>query len=94
MINDPAAAWLGKYPGSTPFIDDSNSWESFDMTVGLDDMFEQPSDEEIIDRLQNRYARLGERHQVYAAQNIPLRDSLKEELYQLDIRFNKDLEFY
>jgi hypothetical protein len=81
MINNPAAAWLGKYPGSSPFSDDSNWWESFDITVGVDDVFEQPSDEEIIDRLQNQYARLGERRWVYAARNIPLRDSLKEELY-------------
>jgi hypothetical protein len=42
-------------------------WESFDITVGLDDVFEQPLDEEIIDRLQNQYARLGGRHWVYAA---------------------------
>jgi hypothetical protein len=55
---------------------------------------DKPSDEEIIDRLQNRYARLDERLRVYAAQNIPLRDSLMEELYQLGIRFNKDLELY
>jgi hypothetical protein len=81
MINNPAAAWLGKYPGSSPFSDDLNLWESFDITVGVDDVFEQPSDEEIIDRLQNQYARLGERRWVYAARNIPLRDSLKEELY-------------
>ena len=67
MINNPATAQLGKYPGSTPFSDDLNLWESFDITVGLDDVFEQPLDEEIIDRLQNRYARLGERRWVYAA---------------------------
>jgi hypothetical protein len=29
MINNPAAAWLGNYPGSAPFDDDSNLLESF-----------------------------------------------------------------
>jgi hypothetical protein len=92
MINNPATARLGNYPGSAPFSDDSNLWESFDVSVGLDDVFEQPSDEEIIERLQNRYTRLGERRQAYAACNIPLRASLAEGLYRLGIRFNKELE--
>jgi hypothetical protein len=60
MLNNPAAARLGNYPGDTPFSNDSNLWETFDITTGLDDVFEQPSDEEIIERLQNRYARLGD----------------------------------
>ncbi len=51
-------------------------------------------DEVIIDRLWNRYERLGERCHVYTAWNIPFRDSLTEELYSLGVRFNKDLAFY
>jgi hypothetical protein len=94
MINNPASARLGNYPGSAPFSDDSNLWESFDMSVGLDDVFEQPSDEEIIERLQNRYTRLGERPRAYAASNILLRDSLAEDLYRLGVRFHKELELY
>jgi hypothetical protein len=94
MINNPAAAWLGNYPGSAPFSDDSNLWDSFDISVGLDDVYEQPSDEEIIERLQNRYTMLGERRRAYAAHNIPLRDSLAEDLYRLGIRFNKELELH
>jgi hypothetical protein len=47
-----------------------------------------------MERLGNRYESLGDRCQVYAAHNIPLRESLIEELYSLGIRFNKDLELY
>jgi hypothetical protein len=94
MLNNPAAARLGNYPGDMPFSNDNNLWETFDITTGLDDVFEQPSDEEIIERLQNHYARLGERRRMYAARNIPLRDSLTEELHRLGVRFNKDLELY
>jgi hypothetical protein len=94
MIDNPAAARLGNYPGSTPFSNDSNLWSTFDISIGLDDVFEQPTDEVIIDRLQNRYERLGDRRRVYAARNIPLRDALTDELFSLGIRFNKDLELY
>jgi hypothetical protein len=65
-----------------------------DITVGLDDVFEQPSDEDVMERLQNRYVKLADRRRVYAARNIPLRDSLAKELYSLGIRFNKELEIY
>jgi hypothetical protein len=82
---------LGNYPGSLPFSGDTNLWESFDITVGLDDVFEHDI---IIERLENRYEWLGDRRRVYAARNIPLRDSLTEELYALGIRFNRDCELY
>jgi hypothetical protein len=47
-----------------------------------------------MERLGNRYESLGDRCRVKAAHNIPLRESLTEELYSLGIRFNKDLELY
>jgi len=94
MMNNPTSARLGNYPGSSPFSGDTNLWESFDISVGLDDVFEQPTDDIIIERLENRYERLGDRRRVYAARNIPLRDSLTEELYALGIRFNRDRELY
>ena len=80
MIDNPSAACLGNYPGSTAFSSDSNLWNTFDTNVGLDDVFEQPSDEVIMERLQNRYERLGDRRWVYSARNIPLRDALTDEL--------------
>jgi hypothetical protein len=73
---------------------DSHLFDTFDITVGLDDVFEQPSDEDVMERLQNRYVKLAERRRVYAARNIPLRDSLAKELFYLGIRFNKELEIY
>jgi len=94
MMNNPTSAQLGNYPGSSPFSGDTNLWESFDISVGLDDVFEQPTDDIIIERLENRNERLGDRRRVYAARNIPLRDSLTEELYALGIRFNRDHELY
>ncbi len=89
MMNNPTSTRLGKYPGSSPFSGDTNLWESFDISVGLDDVFEQPTDDILIE-----YERLGDRHLVYAARNIPLRDSLTEELYALGIRFNRDRELH
>jgi hypothetical protein len=94
MMDNPTAARLGNYPGSTPFSNDSNLWNTFDISVGLDDVFEQPIDDVIMERLQNRYERLGDRRRVYSAQNIPLLDALTDELYSLGVRFNKDLELH
>jgi hypothetical protein len=94
MIDNPAGARLGNYPSSMPFSSDSNLWHTFDISVGLDDVFEQPTDEVIIERLENRYESLGDRRRAYASRNIPLRESLTEELYSLGIRFNKGLELY
>jgi hypothetical protein len=68
--------------------------DTFDISIGLDDVFEQPTDEVIIERLANRYERLGDRRQVYAAHNVPLREWLTEDLYSFGVRFNKDLELY
>ena len=94
MIDSPSAARLGNYPGATAFSSDSNLWNTFDISVGLDDVFEQPSDEVIKERIQNRFERLGDRCRVYSARNIPLRDALTDVLYSLGVRFNKDLAFY
>jgi hypothetical protein len=89
MMNNPTSTRLGNYPGSSPFSGDTNLWESFDISVGLDDVFEQPTDDILIE-----YERLGDRHCVYAARKIPLRDSLTEELYALGIRFNRNRELH
>jgi hypothetical protein len=94
MMNNPSGACLGNYPSSEPFSSDRNLWDSFDITVGLDDVSEQPADEVIMERLGNRYKSLGDRRRGYAARNTLLRESLTEELYSLGIRFKKDLELY
>jgi hypothetical protein len=94
MMNNPSGACLGNYPSSELFSSDRNLWDSFDITVGLDDVFEQLADEVIMERLGNRYKSLGDRCRGYAARNTLLRESLTEELYSLGIRFNKDLELY
>jgi hypothetical protein len=65
MMNNPTSARLGNYPGSSAFNSDENLWESFDISVGLDDVFEQPMDDIIIERLENRYERLGDRREMY-----------------------------
>ncbi len=39
MMNNPAGACLGNYPSRELFSSDSNLWDSFNITVGLDDVF-------------------------------------------------------
>ncbi len=77
-----------------PFSDDDNLWNRFDTTVGLDDSFDQPADNDVLEHLENRYHRLGERRRVYSSRNIPRRDALMEELYILGVRFNRVHEIY
>jgi hypothetical protein len=77
-----------------PFSDDDNLWNRFDITVGLDDSFDQPADNDVLERLENRYNRLGERRRVYSSRNIPRRDALMEELYILGVKFNQAHEIY
>jgi hypothetical protein len=54
MINNHAGARLGKFTDADcmPFSDDSNLWDTFDICVGLDDVFEQPIDERVMQCLQ------------------------------------------
>ena len=96
MINNPAGARLRKFASADgmQFSNDAHLFDTFDITVGLDDVFEQPSDEAVTERLQNRYVKLADRRSVYAARKIPLQDSLTQELHSLGIRFNKELESY
>jgi hypothetical protein len=68
--------------------------EHFDISVGLDDSFEQPSDEVVIPRLENRFRKLNDRQSYYASQNIPRREALMEDMYALGIHFNREQEMY
>jgi hypothetical protein len=43
-----------------PFSDDGYLWESFEITVGLDDVGDQLSDEAILRGLTNQYNRLND----------------------------------
>jgi hypothetical protein len=54
-----------------PFSNDDNLWNTFDITVGLDDSFDQPVDNEVLQHLENWFHRLGERRKVYSSRNIP-----------------------
>jgi hypothetical protein len=54
-----------------PFSDDDNLWNTFDITVGLDDSFNQPADHDVFQHLENRFNRLGERQRVCSSRNIP-----------------------
>jgi len=65
-----------------------------DVSVGLDDGFEVPSYESVVERLENRYGRLAHHRNSYTTRNIPRRDQLKEELYALGVRFNPEHESY
>jgi hypothetical protein len=38
-----------------PFSDDKNLWNTFDITVGLDDRFDQPTDYDVLEHLENRF---------------------------------------
>jgi len=94
-------SWLRKNPRgilldaeAPPFGDDENLWNTFDITVGLDDSYDQPTDDDIQERLENNFNNLSDRRRVYAARNIPRRDALMEELYVLGVRFNHLNEIY
>ena len=96
MIYNPTAAHLSNFTADDgiPFCADCHLWDTLDICVGLDDVFEQPTYEAVIQRLQDRYHKLGDRCRMYAVQNIPLSDMLTEELYALGIWFNKQLGIY
>ena len=73
IIHNPTAARLGNFTADdgVPFIAACHLWDAFDIRVGLDDVFEQPTDEAVIEHLENRYYKLGDRRRMYAV-NIPL----------------------
>jgi hypothetical protein len=85
-INNLAGACLGKVSGSSPFSNDSSLWDTFDILVGLDYVFGQPTDEDVIAWLHYQYGQLSDRCWVYAAQNVSLRDSLTEKLLCLGLK--------
>jgi len=56
---------------------------TFDLTIRLDDSYDQPTDNDIQERLENHFNHLHEQHQVYCAKNIPRQDALMEEFFVL-----------
>jgi hypothetical protein len=59
IMNHHISASLGRFSdfsdvGAPPFSDDGYLWESFDITVGLDDAGDQPSDEVVLRWLTNQ----------------------------------------
>jgi hypothetical protein len=94
-------SWLQKNPrgvlldaDAPPFGDDENLWNTFDITIGLDDSYDQPTDDDIQERPENRFNHLREWRRVCSARNIPRRDALMEELYVLGVHFNQVNEIY
>jgi len=55
-----------------PFSDDAYLWDSFDITVRLDDAGDQPTDEVVLGRLTNQYNRLNDQRCYYAADETQL----------------------
>jgi hypothetical protein len=53
MIMNPEGARLGKFTSTDrmEFSNNAHLWKIFDITVGIDDMFEQPTDEAVMQRL-------------------------------------------
>ncbi len=81
------AAHLGRYSvfsdvEAPPFSDDGYLWECFDITVRLDDVGDQPTDEVVMDQLTNWYDRLNEQRRYYAARNGTKRNIIMEELWK------------
>jgi hypothetical protein len=67
-----------------PFSRDSNLLRAFDITVGLDDVGYQPTNEEVTERLSNKYEQLSQRRRLSV--NNTQRDAMTEELYHGGIR--------
>ena len=87
-------AHLGRYlcAKSIPFSNDNYLWSTFDVSVGLDDSFEQPSDDVVFSHLENRFQNLNNRCSYYTSWHIPRRDALMGEMYELGVRFNREKE--
>jgi len=96
IMSNPVDARNGSFGSviALPNGDDENLWSTFDVSVGLDDGFEVPSYESVVERLENRYGRLANHRNNYTTRNIPRRDQLREELYALGVRFNPERESY
>jgi hypothetical protein len=60
----------------------------------LDDSYDQPTDDDIQEWLENRFNNLSDRHRVYATRNIPRQDALMVDLYVLGVCFNQLNEIY
>jgi hypothetical protein len=73
---------------ASPFS--ANEWRTCDITNGLNDVAKQPTNDDVMERRQNRYRELGRpQHQSFINSR---RDALTKELYHGGIRFNADLE--
>jgi hypothetical protein len=99
IMKHPTAPHLGRFSDfsdveAPPFSDDGYLWESFDITVGLDDVGDQPTDELVTDWLMNQYDRLNEQRCNYAARNGTKRNAIMEESWKSGIRFNSEDEIY
>ena len=96
LMNNPVDAWVGRFTkaNALPNSADDNFWSTFDISVGLNDGFEVPSYEAVVERLENQYDRRASWHRHYSSRNIPRRDQLMEELYSLGVRFNPEHELH
>jgi hypothetical protein len=98
MLNHPTIAKLGRGTEAAsmeapPFSGDVDVMSHLDIRFGLDDVGNQPLDEEVIERLENRYRDLaGKRRRQYSSRLQPRRDALMEELYQSGVRFDSARE--
>jgi hypothetical protein len=48
------------YTEAPLFSDNDSLWNTFDITIGLNDSFDQPMDNDVLQHLENRFIRLGE----------------------------------
>ena len=99
IMKHPTAAHLGRFSDCSdveapPFSDDGYLWECFDITVGLNDVCDQPTDEVVMDWLTNRYDRLNEQRHYYVARNGTKCDVIIEELWKSGISFSSVDEIY
>ncbi len=86
---------LGVWFNQKPiYSDDDNLRNTFDITIGLDESFDQPMDNDVLQHLENFFIWLGERWQLYSLRNILWWDVLMEELYILGVWFNQVNEIY
>jgi hypothetical protein len=52
-------------------VKSENLWSTFDINVGLDNSFDQPTYNDVIARLENRFCKLNGRRSYCTSQNIP-----------------------